>query len=134
MSNKTSASSTSSRTGSLSQLVLWLLAALIATYAGSALPLPYKVVTPIFGIAGVVVAVVLFRGATQVKTTMLTWLAGTAGALGCVLFTAIAVAQMILWAPTQDYEQCLHSAITHTAVSECDQQYSDVLHQLRLTE
>lgn len=104
--------------------ILWLVAALVATYAGLALPLPYKVIAPVFALAAVIVSVRIFRLAAKGQHTMLVWLAGTAGLLGALFFGGVATSQIILWQPTAAYEQCLAEALTDTARVQCQAQYT----------
>lgn len=107
--------------------ILWIVAALVATYAALALPLPYKVVAPLFALAGVVVAIRLFRMASKGQHTKLVWLAGTAGLLGSLFYGGVATSQIIMWEPTQAYEQCTAEALTENATVACDEDYSDNL-------
>lgn len=109
--------------------ILWLVAALLATYLGLALPLPFKVIAPIFALVAVVLAFRIFRLASHGEHTMLVWLAGTAGVLGAVFFGAVAVSQIFFWGPTVAYEQCLAEALTDTALSRCDAEYTARLWQ-----
>ena len=103
--------------------ILWLVAALVATYAGVALPLPYKVIAPIFALAAVIVSVRIFWLAAKGKHTMLVWLAGTAGLLGALFYGGVATSQIILWEPTATYERCLSEALTETAYVRCEAEY-----------
>ena len=107
--------------------ILWIVAALVATYAALALPLPYKVVAPLFALAGIVAAIRLFRLASKGQHTMLVWLAGTAGLVGSLFYGGVATSQIIMWQPTQAYEQCMAEALTDTAQAACDTQYSQRL-------
>ncbi|MGO1536067.1 MAG: hypothetical protein ACTHWM_03995 [Yaniella sp.] len=107
--------------------ILWIVAAMIATYAAMALPLPYKVATPVVAIAAVVAIIRLFRLASKGEHTMLVWLAGTAGLVGAVLFGGVATSQIIMWEPTVTYEQCMAEALTDTALVACEDQYSQSL-------
>jgi len=107
--------------------ILWIVAAVVATYATMALPLPYKVVAPLFALAAVVLAIRLFRLAVKGEHTMLVWLAGTAGVVGAVFFGGVATSQIIMWEPTVEYEQCMAEAITDTALVACEDQYSQDL-------
>ncbi|GAA4108050.1 hypothetical protein [Enteractinococcus coprophilus] len=107
--------------------ILWLVAALVATYAGLALPLPYKVIAPAFALAAVIAAVRIFRLAARGQDTMLVWLAGTAGLLGALFYGGIATSQIMLWEPTAAYEQCLAKALTDTAVARCEAAYTTSL-------
>lgn len=111
----------------LADRILWLVAALIATYAGIALPLPFKVVAPVFALAAMFAGIRLLREAARGEHTMLVWLAGTAGILGALFFGGIAVSQIILWEPTAAYEHCLAEALTDTARLRCETQYTDSL-------
>ena len=104
--------------------MLWLVAALLATYAGVVLPLPYKVIAPVFALAAVVVAIRVFRLASKGQHTMLVWLAGTVGLLGALFYGGVATSQIILWEPTQQYEQCMAQALTDTRQAQCESQYS----------
>lgn len=104
--------------------MLWLVAALLATYAGAVLPLPYKVIAPLFALAALVAAIRVFRMASQGQHTMLVWLAGTIGVLGALFYGGVATSQIILWEPTQQYEQCMAQALTDTRHAQCESQYS----------
>ncbi len=104
--------------------ILWLVAALVATYAGLVLPLPYKVIAPVLALAAIVAAIRLFRLASKGEHTMLVWLAGTAGLLGALFYGGIASAQIILWEPTSQYEQCTAQALTDSAQAQCEAEYS----------
>ena len=104
--------------------MLWLVAALLATYAGAVLPLPYKVIAPLFALAALVAAIRVFRMASQGQHTMLVWLAGTVGVLGALFYGGVATSQIILWEPTQRYEQCMAQALTDTRQAQCESQYS----------
>lgn len=107
--------------------ILWLVAGLIATYAGLGLPLPYKVVSPIFALISVVLAIRLFRRAAAGQHTMLVWLAGTAGLLGALFFGGVATSQIILWEPTATYEQCVANALTDSSQARCETEYTQQL-------
>lgn len=107
--------------------ILWIVAAVVATYAAMALPLPYKVVAPLLALTAVVLAIRLFRLAVKGEHTMLVWLAGTAGVVGAVFFGGIATSQIIMWGPTVEYEQCMTEALTDTALVACEDQYSQNL-------
>lgn len=107
--------------------ILWIVAALVATYAAMALPLPYKVVAPVFALAAVVAAIRLFRLAWKGQHTMLVWLAGTAGLVGALFFGGVATSQIVMWGPTMEYEHCLEQALTETAFAACEEQYSQDL-------
>lgn len=107
--------------------ILWIVAAMIATYVAMALPLPYKIIAPIFAVAAVVAAIRLFRLASKGEHTMLVWLAGTAGLVGAVFFGGVATSQIIMWGPTADYEQCMAEALTESALVACEDQYSQNL-------
>lgn len=107
--------------------ILWIVAALVATYAALALPLPYKVAAPLFALAGIFAAIRLFRLASKGQHTMLVWLAGTAGLVGSLFYGGVATSQIIMWQPTQDYEHCMADALTDTAQAACDTQYSERL-------
>lgn len=104
--------------------MLWLVAALLATYAGVVLPLPYKVIAPIFALAAVVAAIRVFRLASKGQHTMLVWFAGTVGLLGALFYGGVATSQIILWEPTRQYEQCMAQALTDTRQAQCESQYS----------
>lgn len=103
--------------------ILWLVAALVATYAGLALPLPYKIIAPVFALAAVIASVRIFRLASKGEHTMLVWLAGTAGLLGALFYGGVATSQIILWEPTAAYEHCLSQALTETAFARCEADY-----------
>lgn len=107
--------------------ILWIVAALVATYAALALPLPYKVIAPVFALAALVLSIRVFRLASKVRNTVLVWLAGTAGLIGALFYGSVAISQIIMWQPTQDYEQCMAEALTETAVEDCETQYSENL-------
>lgn len=107
--------------------ILWIVAAVVATYAAMALPLPYKVVAPLLALTAVVLAIRLFRLAVKGEHTMLVWLAGTAGVVGAVFFGGVATSQIIMWGPTVEYEQCMAEALTDTALVACEDQYSQNL-------
>lgn len=107
--------------------ILWIVAAVVATYAAMALPLPYKVVAPLLALVAVVLAIRLFRLAVKGEHTMLVWLAGTAGVVGAVFFGGVATSQIIMWGPTVEYEQCMAEALTDTALVACEDQYSQNL-------
>lgn len=111
----------------IANAILWIVAALVATYAAMSLPLPYKVVAPVFAVAVIVTAIRLFRLASKGEHTMLVWLAGTAGLVGAVFFGGVATSQIIMWEPTVQYEDCVAEAITDTALAHCDDQYSNNL-------
>lgn len=104
--------------------ILWLVAALIAVYGGLMLPLPYKVIAPVFALAAVVAAIRVFRLASKGQHSMLVWFAGTVGLLGALFYGVIASAQIILWEPTVQYEQCLAQALTDTSQAQCESDYS----------
>jgi len=111
----------------VAEAILWIVAALVATYGAMALPLPYKVIAPVIALAAVVTAIRLFRLAAKGEHTMLVWVAGTAGLLGALFFGGVATSQIIMWKPTAEYEQCTAEALTEAAQAFCAQQYSDNL-------
>lgn len=107
--------------------ILWLVAALVATYGGLMLPLPYKVIAPVFALAAVVAAIRVFRLASKGQHSMLVWLAGTAGLLGALFYGGLAVSQIILWEPTAQFEQCMAQALTASSQAQCESEYSGSL-------
>lgn len=111
----------------LATTILWIVAAMVATYVGMMLPLPLKIIAPIFALVAVVICIRLFRLASKGEHTMLVWLAGTAGLVGAVFFGGVATAQIIMWEPTMAYENCLSEALTETALAACEDQYSENL-------
>ena len=105
-------------------MICRLAAALLATYAGVMLPLPYKVIAPIFALAAVVAAIRVFRLASRGQHTMLVWFVGIVGLLGALFYGGVATSQIILWEPTQRFEQCMAQALTDTRQAQCRSQYS----------
>ena len=107
--------------------ILWLVAALVATYGGLMLPLPYKVIAPVFALAAVVAAIRVFRLASKGQHSMLVWFAGTAGLLGALFYGGLAGSQIILWEPTAQFEQCMAQALTDSSQAQCESEYSGSL-------
>ena len=107
--------------------ILWLGAALIGTYVGMSLPLPYKVVAPMLALVAVVAAIRVLRLARAQDYAVVVWVAGIASLLGALVFSGIATAQIVFWDATRQYEQCTAQALTTSAEAQCESDYSKSL-------
>jgi len=104
--------------------MLWLGAALIGTYMGMSLPLPYKVVAPMLALVAVVAAIRVLRLARAQDYAVVVWVAGIASLLGALVFGGIATAQIVFWEATRQYEQCMAQALTTSSEAQCESDYS----------
>lgn len=102
---------------------LWLVAALLATYLGLSLPLPYKITAPVFAVVAIVVVLRVLRLASRERHAVLAWIVGIVGMLGAIFYGGAATVQIILWDATVQYEQCISQALTDTAQTRCESEY-----------
>ncbi|MFD1211830.1 hypothetical protein ACFQ36_07230 [Arthrobacter sp. GCM10027362] len=108
--------------------VLFLL--VLATLLAYPLPLPWKVAAPALGIAAVVVSIVGLARARRAREAGSLRAIFVLGLVVSLFFVVTALAQVAFWPLTAEYEQCMRSALTHTAQERCTADYEQRLQDL----
>ncbi|NKX53183.1 hypothetical protein [Arthrobacter mobilis] len=107
-----------------------LLLLVLATLLAYPLPLPWKVVAPVLGIATAVVAIIGLRRAVRARATGTLRTVFILGLVVSLFFILTSLAQVVFWPLTADYEQCIRSALTQTAQDRCMAEYEQRLQDL----
>lgn len=108
-----------------SRFLGWLVLAIIVAYAGLQMPLPWRVMTLLAALIGVVGGVVLFVQSLRRKLSAVVLIGAVLVTLSCGLFLATAGMQTIFWEASATFDECMRSALTQRSVNECFSQYED---------
>ncbi|MHA7273209.1 hypothetical protein ACX80Z_07235 [Arthrobacter sp. TMT4-20] len=104
----------------------WFLLAMLGAVLTATLPLPWKVFGLVFGLAALVLGIfALVRAVRDKLPGMLrvTTVIGLAATTFLVLGTG---AQVAFWPVTAEYEECMSTALTHSAQSACQDELSNL--------
>lgn len=103
----------------------WLVLALLLSYLGLQLPLPWRLLALVAGLLGVVGAVILLVQCFRKKLPVMMHISAIAALLCCGIFTFTATSQAIFWQATVDFEECRASALTERSMDRCLLDYED---------
>ncbi|MCG2620690.1 hypothetical protein LVY72_02055 [Arthrobacter sp. I2-34] len=107
-----------------------LLLLVLATLLAHALPLPWKVASPVLGIAAAVVAIIGLTRALRMKASGNLRAIFVVGLVTSLFLMVISLAQVAFWPMTAEYEQCVRSALTRSAQERCMVEYQQHLQDL----
>lgn len=108
-----------------SRFLGWLILAIIVAYVGLQMPLPWRVMTALAALIGVVGGLVLFVQCIRRKLPALVLIGAVLVTLSCGLFLATAGMQLIFWEASATFDECMRSALTQRSVNDCSTQYQD---------
>lgn len=108
-----------------SRLLGWLMLAMIVAYAGLQMPLPWRVMTVLAALIGVVGGVVLFVQCIRRKLPGLVLIGAVLVTLSCGLFLTAAGVQTIFWEASATFDECMRAALTQRSANHCSSQYQD---------
>lgn len=103
----------------------------VLAYAFSALALPWKVGSVVFGVAGVVCGIVATVKVLRRKLPGILRITIPLATLACLLFTLSTSTQVIFYQPTAEYEQCLQDTVTDRSQAQCKHDYEQKLSSLQ---
>lgn len=103
----------------------WLVLALVVSYIGLQLPLPYRLLAVVAGLAGVVGAVVLLVQCIRRRLPTLIYVSAVATLLACGIFATTAAAQTLFWGATAEFDQCRSQALTERSMAQCYADYEE---------
>lgn len=103
----------------------WLVLALLLSYLGLQLPLPWRLLAVVAGLLGVVGGVILLVQCFRKKLPVMMHISAVAALLCCGIFTFTATSQVIFWQATVDFEECRASALTERSMDRCLLDYED---------
>lgn len=106
-----------------SRFLGWLVLAIILAYTGLQLPLPWRLLTVVAGLVGVVGGVVLFVQAVRKKLSAVVLVGAVLATLSCGMFLLTAGTQTIFWEASQAYEECTRAAVTERSLDRCFSEY-----------
>lgn len=106
-----------------SRFLGWLLLTIILGYAGLQMPLPWRVVTVVASLAGVIGGVWLLVAALRKRLPALMPIAAILVVACSGFFLLTAGMQVIFWDATATFEECMNSAVTERATSRCFDEY-----------
>ncbi|GAA4772756.1 hypothetical protein [Citricoccus nitrophenolicus] len=112
---------------SLRDALLWVAGMLLLTYLASVLTLPWKTLSLLFAAAGLAWGVVALVRTAHVKSPWVLRLATAAAMAGCAVFGFVAMAQILFWDATVQFETCTSSALTDRALQGCTGTYTEQL-------
>lgn len=111
------------RSGSRS--IGWLLLAIIVSYTGLQLPLPWRLLALIAGLAGLVAGVVFLVQCFRRRLPALMHISAIAAVLCCGMFTMTATVQTVFWQATAAFDDCVDSALTERSERQCYTELED---------
>ncbi|WP_460689795.1 hypothetical protein [Nesterenkonia suensis] len=103
----------------------WLVLALIVSYIGLQVPLPYRLLAVVAGLVGLIGGVVLLVQAIRRRLPMLMHVSGLVAIVCCGMFAATASAQAIFWGATVEFDQCRENAVTERSMAQCYLDYEE---------
>lgn len=107
------------------RMTLWLLLAVIVSYAALQAPLPYRVLAILAGLAGVGGGIYLLVQSLRKKLSVFMVLSGLITVLACGMFAGTATAQALFWDATVEFDQCREAALTERSMNRCYSEYED---------
>ncbi|MCY1158830.1 MAG: hypothetical protein MOP51_1854 [Citricoccus sp.] len=112
---------------SLRNALVWLAGMLLLTYLASVLTLPWKAVSLVFAVTGIVFGVLALVRTARIPAPWVLRVGAVAGMAGCALFGFVAASQVVFWDATTRFEDCTAGAITERALEQCSQEYTEQL-------
>lgn len=103
----------------------WLLLALILSYIGLQLPLPYRLLAVVAGLAGVAGAIALLVQSIRRKLPLLMYISACAVLICCGMFALVGGAQTMFWQATSEFDECRDLALTDSSLNQCFVDYED---------
>lgn len=103
----------------------WLVLALLVSYLGLQLPLPWRLLAVVAGLFGLIGGIVLLVQCFRRRLPLMMHISAIAAILCCGLFTFAAGSQAIFWQATVDFDQCQASALTERSMERCLLDYED---------
>lgn len=103
----------------------WLLLVLIVAYIGLQLPLPYRLIAVVAGLAGVVGGVLLLISCFRRRLPLLMHISAIAAILCCGMFSFTGGAQVLFWGATAEFDQCRSQALTERSMNQCYLDYEE---------
>lgn len=103
----------------------WLVLALLLSYLGLQLPLPWRLLAVVAGVAGLAGAIVLLVQCLRRRLPVLMHISAIAVLLCCGIFAFTGVSQAIFWEATEDFDECRGSALTERSMNRCLLDYED---------
>lgn len=103
----------------------WLLLLLIVSYIGLQLPLPYRLLAVLAGLAGVVGGALLLISCFRKRLPALMHVSAIAAVLCCAVFTFTGGAQALFWGATTEFDQCRVQALTERSMNQCYLDYEE---------
>lgn len=103
----------------------WLILALIVSYLGLQLPLPYRLLAVVAGMAGAVGAVILLIRCIRHRLPAMITVSATAALVCCGIFGVTASAQALFWGATVEFDQCRDQALTERSLAQCYVEYEE---------
>ncbi|GAA1139270.1 hypothetical protein [Nesterenkonia lutea] len=103
----------------------WLVLALLLSYLGLQLPLPWRLLAVAAGLAGIVGGIVLLVQCLRRRLPIMMHISAILVLLSCGLFTFTATTQAIFWQATVEFEQCRDGALTERSMDRCLVEYED---------
>lgn len=107
------------------RMTLWLLLAVIVSYAGLQAPLPYRLVAVAAGLAGVAGGIILVVQSLRRKLSVLMLISGMVSVLACGMFAGTASVQALFWNATVEFDECQASALTERSMNRCFVEYEE---------
>lgn len=103
----------------------WLLLMLIVSYIGLQLPLPYRLLAVVVGLAGIVSGILLLISCFRRRLPVLMHISAVAAILCCGMFSFTAGAQALFWGATEEFDQCRAQALTERSMNQCYLDYEE---------
>lgn len=103
----------------------WLVLAIIVAYAGLQLPLPWRIVTILAGLIGLVGSIMLFIRCVRHRLPAMIYISSIVTASCCVFFLLTASTQAVFWEASVTFDDCLDAAVTDRAENLCYTEYEE---------
>ncbi|MBG6180395.1 hypothetical protein [Arthrobacter sp. CAN_A1] len=104
----------------------WFLLAMLGAVLTGTLPLPWKVLGLVFGLAALVLGIFALVRAVRDKLPGLLRITTVIGLVATAFLVIGTGAQVALWPVTVDYEECMSTALTNAAQSACQDELSNL--------
>ncbi|MHA7155775.1 hypothetical protein [Arthrobacter sp. TMN-50] len=104
----------------------WFLLAMLGAILTGTLPLPWKVLGLVFGLAALVLGIFALVRAVRDKLPGLLRITTVIGLVATAFLVVGTGAQVALWPVTADYEECMGTALTNAAQSACQDELSNL--------
>ena len=104
----------------------WFLLAMLGAVLTGTLPLPWKVLGLVFGLAALVLGIFALVRAVRDKLPGMLRITTVIGLVATAFLVIGTGAQVALWPVTVDYEECMSTALTNAAQSACQDELSNL--------